>query len=100
MIRAFHRDPAAADPDRGNADQGQEALVLGDLTQDVKVPLSTRDVADLAEEASHVTVLHGGRILHDDTAYAFMCLTPPGIAPGRAAEGAYTALLEDRGLDY
>lgn len=74
--------------------------ILGDLTQDVKVLLSTHDVADLAEEASHVTVLHGGRILHDDTAFAFMRHTPPGVAAGRAAEGAYTALLGEHGLDY
>lgn len=35
--------------------------ILRGLTGDVRVLLSTHDVADLAEEADHVTVMYGGR---------------------------------------
>ncbi|CAL9528358.1 ABC transporter ATP-binding protein [Streptomyces werraensis] len=68
------------------------------LTDDVRVLLSTHDVADLAEEADHVTVVHGGRILHHGDTRAFLSHTPPGTVEGRAAEAAYTALLRDNGV--
>lgn len=57
--------------------------------------MSTHDIQDLAEEADHVTVLHAGKILQSGTTADFLAHTPPDTAPGRAAEGAYTALLDD-----
>ncbi|MEW2348256.1 MULTISPECIES: ATP-binding cassette domain-containing protein [unclassified Streptomyces] len=71
--------------------------LLTGLSGDVRVLLSTHDVADLAEEADHVTVLHEGRIIHDGATDSFLALAPPGTVEGRAAEGAYTALLRERG---
>lgn len=72
--------------------------ILNSLTDNVQVLLSTHDVADLAEEAAHVTVLHSGRVLQHGTAEAFFSHTPPGTAPGRMAEGAYTSLLTQHSL--
>jgi ABC-type multidrug transport system ATPase subunit len=73
--------------------------ILGNLTGDIRVLMSTHDVADLAEEADHVTVLYDGRILHTGVTDAFLAHAPPGTAAGRAAEGAYTALLTAHGAD-
>ena len=67
--------------------------VLGGLAQEVDVLMSTHDVADLAEEADHVTVLYGGRVLQSGSTDAFLAHTPADTAPGRAAEAAYTVLL-------
>ncbi|CAL9561827.1 ATP-binding cassette domain-containing protein [Streptomyces sp. Tu 3180] len=72
--------------------------ILRGLTGDVRVLLSTHDVADLAEEADHVTVMYGGRILHQGDTRAFLSHTPPGTLEGRAAEAAYTALLRNSGV--
>jgi len=71
--------------------------MLAGLTGDIRVLLSTHDVADLAEEADHVTVVHDGRIIHHGDTGSFLALTPPGTVEGRAAEGAYTALLRNNG---
>ncbi|MBT2488246.1 ATP-binding cassette domain-containing protein [Streptomyces sp. ISL-96] len=71
--------------------------ILTGLSDDVQVLMSTHDVADLAEEADHVAVLDAGRILHSGTTESFLAHTPTGAAPGRAAEGAYTALLSSAG---
>ncbi|MER6441921.1 ATP-binding cassette domain-containing protein [Streptomyces sp. NPDC001185] len=68
--------------------------ILASLTAEgVNVLLSTHDVADLAEEADHVTVLNSGRLLQDGTTAEFFAHTPSETVPGRAAEAAYTALL-------
>lgn len=73
--------------------------ILGNLTvENVQILLSTHDVADLAEEADHVTVLHSGRILHNGTTESFLTHTPYGTVSGRIAEGAYTALLNRHGV--
>jgi ABC-2 type transport system ATP-binding protein len=66
---------------------------LNSLTEDVQVLMSTHDVTDLAEEADHVVVVSAGRILHAGSTEDFLAHTPSGSAPGRAAEGAYSALL-------
>ncbi|MFF3731281.1 hypothetical protein ACFYXM_13430 [Streptomyces sp. NPDC002476] len=55
--------------------------------------------SDLAEEANHVSVLYNGRILHHGTTASFLNHTPADVVPGRAAEGAYTALLAQHGSD-
>ncbi|GAB1338795.1 ABC transporter ATP-binding protein [Streptomyces sp. E-15] len=67
--------------------------LMRDLSGEVSVLMSTHDVADLAEDADHVTVLAGGRILHSGTTDTFLALAPDGTAAGRRAEGAYTELL-------
>ncbi|MEK8142344.1 ATP-binding cassette domain-containing protein [Streptomyces sp. M10(2022)] len=73
--------------------------VLNDLASDVQVLLSTHDIADLAEEADNVSVLHSGQILHHGATESFLAWTPPGAVSGRAAEAAYTAMLEHHGCD-
>lgn len=55
------------------------------------------DVADLPEKADQVTVLDAGRIVHTGPTETFFRHTPPGTAPGRAAEGTYSALLGGAG---
>ncbi|MER7001297.1 ATP-binding cassette domain-containing protein [Streptomyces sp. NPDC000410] len=71
--------------------------VLASLTGQVRILMSTHDTQDLAEEADHVTVLHAGRILQHGTAKEFLAHTPPNTAPGRAAEAAYTTILDPDG---
>ncbi|HET6292879.1 MAG TPA: ATP-binding cassette domain-containing protein [Asanoa sp.] len=71
--------------------------LLAEVTGDVRVLLSTHDVADLAEEADHVTVLSQGRIVHSGSTDSFLAHTPSDVSSGRAAEAAYSALLEGTG---
>ncbi|MBO8199329.1 ATP-binding cassette domain-containing protein [Streptomyces smyrnaeus] len=66
--------------------------VLAALTDDVRVLLSTHDIADLAEESQHVTVLHSGHITYTGSTAGFLAHAPADAAPGRVAEAAYTAL--------
>ncbi|MER6166695.1 ABC transporter ATP-binding protein [Streptomyces violaceorubidus] len=72
-------------------------LLAGLVIEGVQILLSTHDVADLAEEAHHVTVLNAGQILQHGTTEDFLALTPSGTVQGRAAEAAYTALLTHHG---
>ncbi|MEW1774932.1 ATP-binding cassette domain-containing protein [Streptomyces sp. NPDC086777] len=72
--------------------------VLAALSGEVTILMSTHDIQDLAEEADHVTVLHAGRILQTGTTSEFLAHTPQDTAPGRLAEGAYTALLDGAGI--
>ncbi len=72
---------------------GQPAVMVPVAWVATVVLMSTHDVGDLAEEADHVTVLDNGRIVHSGTTESFLAHTPPETAVGRAAEGAYTALL-------
>lgn len=67
--------------------------LLGTLKTDVSVLMSTHDVADLAGEAEHVSVLEAGRLRFSGPTAEFLAHTPPGTVEGRHAEGAYTALL-------
>jgi ABC-type multidrug transport system ATPase subunit len=73
--------------------------VLNSLTGDIRVLLSTHDVADLAEEADHVTVMYEGRVVHTGTTGSFLARMPSGTAPGRAAEAAYDSVLSAYGVD-
>lgn len=68
--------------------------ILHSLTAEVSVLMSTHDVADLAEEANHITVINKGRIVQHGTVGDFFAHTPRDTAPGRAAEGAYISLLK------
>ncbi|MFE6101111.1 ABC transporter ATP-binding protein [Streptomyces laurentii] len=67
-------------------------LVIGLVSREVRVLLSTHDVADLAEEADHVTALIAGSIAFSGTAGAFLDHAPEGVPEARRAEAAYTAL--------
>ena len=69
--------------------------ILRSLTGDIPVLLSTHDVADLAEESDHVTVLEAGRVIYHGTTAGFLALAPTDVVPGRAAEAAYTALSQE-----
>ncbi|RMI37196.1 ABC transporter ATP-binding protein [Streptomyces triticirhizae] len=68
--------------------------VLATLTDEVTVLLSTHDVADLAEESDHVTVLEAGRIRYTGSTEGFLSHAPADAVAGRRAEAAYTALSE------
>ncbi|MFC8129474.1 ATP-binding cassette domain-containing protein [Streptomyces sp. NPDC057302] len=67
-------------------------LILRLATDEVQVLMSTHDVADLAEEADHVTVLSEGVITFTGTAGDFLDHAPAQTPAGRQAEAAYTAL--------
>lgn len=58
----------------------------------VTVLMSTHDVADLAEDADHVTVLAEGVIRFNGTTDEFLAQAPRDTSQARRAEGAYTAL--------
>ncbi|MFE4698574.1 ABC transporter ATP-binding protein [Streptomyces sp. NPDC056738] len=68
-------------------------IVNGLAADGVRVLLSTHDIADLAEEADHVTVLNGGRIIQHGPTRSFLDLAPQGTEAARISEAAYTALL-------
>lgn len=70
--------------------------ILNALAADVRVLLSTHDVADLAEEADHVTVLHEGSVLHTGDVNSFLMYAPSGTPAARAAEAAYDSLVSSR----
>ncbi|MFI9760819.1 ABC transporter ATP-binding protein [Streptomyces sp. NPDC051963] len=72
--------------------------VLASLSNDVNILMSTHDVADLAEEADHVSVLIGGEITFTGTTRDFLAHAPAETPEGRRAEAAYTALVSDLGL--
>lgn len=65
------------------------AIAAGD---GVKIFMSTHDVADLSEDADHVTVLSGGTVRFHGTTDEFLIQAPDDIPEGRRAEGAYTVL--------
>ncbi|MEU5917158.1 ATP-binding cassette domain-containing protein [Streptomyces sp. NPDC047141] len=67
-------------------------LVIGLASREVRVLLSTHDVADLAEEADHVTALAQGAITFSGTTGAFLAHAPAHVPEARRAEAAYTAL--------
>ena len=68
--------------------------VLRQLPHYVSVLLSTHDVADLAEESDHVTVLESGGIVYNGDTAGFLAHAPDDVAPGRRAEAAYSTLCE------
>ncbi|MFE9967534.1 ABC transporter ATP-binding protein [Streptomyces sp. NPDC005525] len=67
--------------------------ILGALSTEVCVLMSTHDVTDLAEEADHVTVMSHGRILLDGSTQDFLNHKALDAPDGRAAESAYTQIL-------
>ncbi|MFD5697405.1 ATP-binding cassette domain-containing protein [Streptomyces lasiicapitis] len=67
-------------------------LILSLATDQVQVLMSTHDVADLAEEADHVTVLTEGRITFTGVTRDFLAHAPAEAPAGRRAEAAYTTI--------
>ncbi|MEU1203643.1 ATP-binding cassette domain-containing protein [Streptomyces sp. NPDC005813] len=67
--------------------------ILGGLDQHVL--LSTHDVADLEDTYDHVVVLNGGVIRYAGAVRDFLALAPSGTAPGRLAEAAYYATVQE-----
>jgi ABC-2 type transport system ATP-binding protein len=66
--------------------------LLRELATERQVLMSTHDVADLAEEADHVSVLDAGYLTYSGTTAGFLSHAPADTASGRAAEAAYAAL--------
>ncbi|MFJ9392820.1 ATP-binding cassette domain-containing protein [Nocardioides sp. NPDC101246] len=58
----------------------------------VNVLMSTHDVADLAEDATHVTVMSQGHVRYDGPTHEYLRNAPVGTPANRLAEAAYTAL--------
>ncbi|MER7722021.1 ATP-binding cassette domain-containing protein [Streptomyces flaveolus] len=67
-------------------------LITSLATDEVRVLMSTHDVADLAEEADQVTVLQQGRITFTGATHDFLAHAPHGTPEARRAEAAYTAV--------
>ncbi|MFI8952880.1 ABC transporter ATP-binding protein [Streptomyces sp. NPDC053750] len=67
-------------------------LITTLATDEVRVLMSTHDVADLAEEANQVTVLQQGRITFTGPTRDFLAHAPHDTSEARRAEAAYTAV--------
>ncbi|MBV1940530.1 ATP-binding cassette domain-containing protein [Streptomyces sp. BV286] len=67
-------------------------LILGLATAEVRVLMSTHDVADLAEEADHVTVLQKGQIAFTGPTRDFLTHAPHETSKARRAETAYATV--------
>ncbi|MFG2606706.1 ABC transporter ATP-binding protein [Streptomyces sp. NPDC048514] len=67
-------------------------LIVGLATDDVRVLMSTHDVADLAEEADHVTVLQRGEIIFTGPTEGFLSHAPRDTPEVRRAEAAYATV--------
>jgi ABC-type multidrug transport system ATPase subunit len=67
-------------------------LILTLATSEVSVLMSTHDVADLAEEADHVTVLNEGAVTFTGATRDFLAHAPTDVPGARRAEVAYTNL--------
>ncbi|MFJ5557892.1 ATP-binding cassette domain-containing protein [Streptomyces sp. NPDC093250] len=67
-------------------------LIVSLATAEVRVLMSTHDIADLAEEADQVTVLQNGRIAFTGPTQDFLGYAPYDTPQGRRAETAYAAV--------
>ncbi|KES08105.1 ABC transporter [Streptomyces toyocaensis] len=68
----------------------RDVIAAAAATRRIHVLMSTHDVADLAEDADHVTVLASGRLQYDGDTAGFLSHAPYGTPAGRLAEAAYT----------
>ncbi|WP_369266140.1 ATP-binding cassette domain-containing protein [Streptomyces harbinensis] len=68
---------------------------LAALPAEVSVLISTHDVADLAEDSEHVTVLSKGKIVYHGDVEGFLAHAPSDVVAGRRAEVAYSVLCGD-----
>lgn len=71
----------------------RDVIAAAAATERIRVLMSTHDVADLAEDADHITVLVNGRVRYDGSATGFLAHAPHGTPPGRLAEAAYTRIV-------
>lgn len=83
---------AGMDPTQRRTFRDVLTTIVG--TSQVRVLMSTHDVADLATDADYVTVLHQGRIRYHGTSESFLGHAPHHTPSGRCAEAAYTALTQ------
>lgn len=60
------------------------------------VLLSSHVMEDVTDAANRVLVLHGGRLVYDGTPADLAAQAPSGTRPGREAEQAFLALIEDQ----
>ncbi|MDT0493158.1 ATP-binding cassette domain-containing protein [Streptomyces sp. NPDC012600] len=67
--------------------------VLRKVAARIPVLMSTHDIADLADEATTVSLMDRGRILHHGGTRSFLEHARPDAAPGRQAESAYSVLM-------
>ncbi|MGC3000680.1 ABC transporter ATP-binding protein [Streptomyces sp. G35A] len=67
-------------------------LIVSLATTEVRVLMSTHDIADLAEEADHVTVLQNGRIAFTGPTPEFLAHAPYDTPQARRAETAYATV--------
>ncbi|GAA3119264.1 ABC transporter ATP-binding protein [Streptomyces rectiviolaceus] len=67
---------------------------------EVQVLMSTHDIADLAEESDHVTVLTEGTVSFAGPTDDFIAHAPAGTPTGRMVEEAYAALAAGQGREY
>lgn len=67
---------------------------------EVHILMSTHDIADLAEESDHVTVLTEGAVSFTGTTHDFITYAPAGTPTGRMAEEAYAALAAGQVSEY
>ncbi|MEV0239449.1 ATP-binding cassette domain-containing protein [Streptomyces sp. NPDC050674] len=67
-------------------------LIVSLATAEVRVLMSTHDIADLAEEANQVTVLQNGRIAFTGPTQDFLAHAPYDTPQARRAETAYAAV--------
>ncbi|MFF8911634.1 ABC transporter ATP-binding protein [Streptomyces olivaceoviridis] len=68
--------------------------LIASLRNETHVIVSTHDIADISESFSDVVVLQGGKVLFNGPVTSFLAHSGPQIQSGRAAEDAYTAILE------
>nr|WTB31834.1 ATP-binding cassette domain-containing protein [Streptomyces sp. NBC_00830] len=67
--------------------------ILGRLSDDVSVILSTHDVSDLDDVYDNVVVLSGGAVQFCGPVSEFLALAQEDVAPGRRAENAYNVVV-------
>ncbi|MEU0676273.1 ATP-binding cassette domain-containing protein [Streptomyces sp. NPDC006172] len=68
--------------------------LIASLRNETQVIVSTHDIADISEAFSDVVVLSGGKVLFSGSVPSFLAHSGTQIHSERAAEDAYTAVLE------
>lgn len=81
---------AGMDPTQRRVFRDLLATAVG--TSPLSILMSTHDVADLTEDADHITVLSQGQIRFDGVPHQFLRNAPADTSAARHAEAAYTAL--------
>lgn len=68
--------------------------LIASLRNETHVIISTHDIADIGEAFSDVVVFNGGKVLFSGPVTSFLAHSGTGTHSERAAEDAYTAVLE------